>query len=141
MKKVIGIFMTMVMVFLIFSIAFGDVQEVVDFCNDHKMLEMYAKSMEINVYNIIGDCAYTIGTIGEQYDDIYDFMENYRSYLEKDWPDFADDVKIEYTYVGMTENYILLGVWLKLDNGKLMCDYVSNEPAVTEMSAVVYCKR
>lgn len=139
MKKVIGIFMAMVMVFIMMSMALGDAynwyDEVKDFCNDNRNLEQYV-AVEGD-YNIVNGVAYACGNIGSQYTDMYDFMDNYPNYLKKYWPEFAEDVIIDYTYAGSTEHTYILCVWLKLENGKVFSDYVEYEPNVTEMSALV----
>ena len=144
MKKIIGIFMTIVLVSLIVSVAFGDgrANELIEFCKGDKYLEKYIKSIELYDYNIIGDCAYAVSDFDEEdYKDMYDFMDNYHLYLEENWPDFANDVNIEFTYVGSTENYCIICVWLKLNNGKVMSDYVDREPPVSEISALVACAK
>lgn len=143
MKKVIGIFMAIIMVFLVVSIAFGESmeEEVKEFALDHKELVKFVSESGYG-YNIVGDCAYAIGNLGEAFSDVYDFIDNYEEkYIRENWPDFASDVKIEYTYVGMTDNYTIVCVWLTLENGKTFDEYVEGEPALSKMAGLMAFKR
>lgn len=143
MKKVIGIFMAIVFVFVFGSMAFGEIaDEVIEFCKDNALKTYLREDNDTYGYNIIGDCGYVISNMGEEFDDIYDFMANYKDgYLRKYWPEFANDVEVEFTYVGRTEHYEMICVWLKLNNGKVMSDYVETEPEVSELSGMIVFKR
>lgn len=143
MKKVVGIFMTMVMVFVMISVAFGEmIEEVENFCNENRNLKLYAESIRIHDYYIVGDCAYAVSNFGgDDYDSIYELMMGYESYLKDNYPDFAKDVEIDITYVGSTENYEMICVWLKLNNGKTFKDYLFCEPEVSEISGIMTCRK
>ena len=143
MKKVVGIFMAMVMVFMIFSVALGDMtEEVYDFCNENESLKYYAESIAHYDYYIVGDCAYAVSNFGgDNYDGIYELFMAYESYLKENYPELERDVEIDITYVGSTENYEMICVWLKLNNGKTFKDYLESEPEVSELSGIFTCKK
>lgn len=140
MKKVIGIFLMMVMVFTMMTVAFGDTrEEIINYCeNDKRNFGQYITT-EIGQYNIIGGCAYTIAWLDgcEYEDDIRDFMTFFENRLVENWPEFAEDVNVSCTYAGSTENYRLYCIWLELDNGKVFSDYVTDEPDVSVMSGML----
>lgn len=139
MKKVIGIFLMMVMVFTMMTVAFGDTrEEIINYCeNDKRNFGQYITGDEF--YNIVGDCAYAIANFegcGHE-DDIRDFMAFYQDYLAENWPEFAEDVNVSCTYAGSTENYRLYCIWLELNNGKVFSDYVTDIPDVSVMSGML----
>ena len=137
MKKVVGIFFAVVMVFVFASIAFAD-EEVTSFCSEHFYLNKFI-SENGEHYNVIGNDAYGIGEFGDYFGTMEDFMDKYVSeYLSDMWPEFAKDVEVEYyTLTIASEHYEYLIVELKLNNGKLMNDYVSYEPAVSRIVGLV----
>ena len=143
MKKVTGILIVLAMVISMVNVAFGDMEEVYRYVEENGYLDEFVmENYEAQSYNIVGGCAYTIGNLVETEDlDIYEFMEWYPRYLEEHFPKFAEDVIIEFTYAGDTENYVLVTVWLTLENGKVFSDYLYGEPAVSEMAGIMACKK
>ena len=138
MKKVIGIFLTMVLVAVFVSMAMADYDEVRSFCLDHFYLNKFVTENGER-YNIIDSDAYVIGDFGDYFGTMDDFMDKYVSeYLAPEWPEFANDVEVEYYKVVQdSENYEYLIVELKLSNGKLMNDYLNSEPAVSRITGII----
>ena len=144
MKKVIGIFMMMVFMVIFVTTAFAvDYEEVKSFCLEHYYLNKFVPANESDRYNIVDDEAYGIGGFEDTIRTWDEFIEwYYPEYLAPNWPEFAEDVDVEFYHVIQnSENYDYVIVELKLNNGKLMSDYVSGEPDVTRISGIVPCKK
>lgn len=142
MKKVIGIILMMVMVFMT-SVALCDAKdEIINYCkeNTHYFKEYIEAE---SGYNIVGKHAYAIASFDEQEIGnftIHEFMEWYNTYFTDNWPELAKDVKIDCTYAGHTENYRLYCIWLELNNGKTFNDYIEDEPDVSLISGLLALK-
>ena len=139
MKKVIGIILTMVFV-LAFTTAFAlcdYMSEIISYCEqDTYHFGQYIEGSEH--YNVIGDHAYAIAEFSEcDATDIREFEKWYKAYLADFCPEIINDVKVDFTYAGHTENYRLYCIWLELDNGKTFGDYVEGEPFVKVMSGMI----
>jgi uncharacterized protein YozE (UPF0346 family) len=141
MKKMMVILMTVIMVILA-SVAYGDTaDEVKDFLeNNRRYLKEYIVEEGEN-YNIVDGIAYTVGNIGERFTDMWDFMKNYEKYLKENWPEFAEVVRVDYTYAGSTENYDIICVWLDLKWYGVFSDFIESEPDTNMMSGLIYCEK
>ncbi len=139
MKKVVGIFMVMFMVFIVIGIALGEEEqwetEVINFCNEHESLKRFVESDE-HEYTIINGCGYIYGKC-TQFKDWHEYINSYGSYLSEQFPELAKEVKYEFTYTGKTEHTTMVCVWLKLENGKVFSDYSEYEPAVSELAGLI----
>lgn len=148
MKRIIGIIMMVVMLVCCFTANAEPIDELMDFIGDNNRIlsrfvgpEPYGTSGN---YNIMCDCVYAIAIIewtSCDFEDKYDFMNRYPEYLAEHWPEFAKDVKIEYTYTGRTEHYEIICTWLTLENGRTFNEYVNGEPELSKMAALCCCAR
>lgn len=143
MKKIVGIFIVLVLLAISVSIAFGEkYQEAEEFCKRYYYLNKFVtEEGYYGNYNIVNGVAYAISNISDEEDfNTKDkFMENYVSmYLAPHWETFSNEVDVQYfEVVQESENYTYLIVELTLRNGKTMNEYLESEPTVNKIVGII----